>query len=543
MMGTQAIRGSMKRALCLSLFFVACGGRPDAWEREFTPRQAVGLNEAVAVIDESLDRALLLSSPGELELRTDMLPIGKNATTVQASPDGSRLFVLSKGVERRRNSGDELPSLTLIETTGSPRILKRYEFNDSVSGLVLDPELEWAVLYATADDGRVVRNPNEIILIDLVNLDAKPINLTIQSPLGSSPRRFTFTSTLQVPNGDARRLLVVETAREVTLLDLSDASSAGSRQVTQPLPENQAGNISAPAQVVFHDRQTFTDANGNEQVLDPELAVRFDNDSSVLLLPLAAPTPGSDRPFRLEPNIVDVGGLPATIEFVRTDDGIRLLALVQGRAALVDPRTSNVTPVALPRSFTGITRVTEELDGSGTDIALLWSAQATTIALWNLGAATASASRGLSVLEVGTGISQVLDVPGDAFRTYKVLKSVGGDFYVLDLAAKRSSPMSTSGLNFSINLAPDGRRIWAYAADGTDFSSIDLDSLHTIRLSVDRPISGLFDVGRANGEGRTAIVLHQRDHEFGATLFNALEPDSAKTRFYSGLVYQGLTHE
>jgi hypothetical protein len=537
----------MKRSLCLSFLLVACGGRPEAWDRDFVARQAVGLNQAVAVVDASLDRVLLLSSPGALELRTDLLPIGKNATTVRASPDGSRLFVLSKGVERRRNPDDERPSLTLIETNGGPRVIRKYEFEDSVSGLVLDPEREWAVLYATAEDGRVVRNPNEIKLIDLVHPELAPINLTVQSPLGSSPQRFTFTSRLQVPNGEPRRLLVVETEREVTLLDLSDAATSGARQVTQPLPENQSGSISPPVQVVFHDRQTFTDQNGDEQVLDPEIAVRFKDDSSVLLLPLAAPTPGSDRPFRLEPNIVDVGGKAANIEFVRTDDGIRLIALVSGRAALVDPRTSNVTPVELPGAFSNISRVTDEL-GSGetdlvTDIALLWSERGTKIALWNLGAATATASRGLSMLEVGTGISQVLDVPGEAFRAHKVLKSVGGDFFVLDLEAKRSSPMSTNGLNFAINLSPDGKRVWAYEADGTRFSSLDLDTLSAVPLGVDRPISGVFDIGRANSEGRTAIVLHQRSQEFGATLFNALDPDSAETRFYSGLVYQGLTHE
>lgn len=535
----------MRTGLLLSCLLVACGGRPDAWDKEFAPRQAVGLNQAVAVIDSSLDRALLLSSPGFLELRTDVLPIGKNATTVQASPDGSRLFVLSKGVEKRRNPGDERPSLTLIDTNGTPRVVRQYWFSESVSGLVLDPELEWALCYATAEDGGVVRNPNEIFLIDLVNLENHAVNLTIQSPLGGSPQRFTFTSALQVPNGDPRRLLVVETQREVTLLDLSEVANGG-RQVTQPLPENQSGAISKPAQVVFHDRQTFFDTSGNEQVLEPELAVRFDNDSSVLFLPLAAPPPGSDRPFRLEPNIVDVGAQPSNIEFVRTDDGIRLVALVSGRAALVDPRTSNVTPVELPRAFTSITRVTDELetpDGNETDIALLWSDRATTVALWNLGEATATARRGLSTLEVGSGISQVLDVPGEAFRTYKVLRSVTGDFFVLDLAANRSSPMSTNGLNFSIKLSPDGQRIWAYATDGTEFSSIDLGSLSRIKLGVDRPISGLFDIGRANSDGRSAIVLHQRESEFGVTLLDALRPDSTETRFYSGLVYEGLTHE
>lgn len=534
----------MRTGLLLSCLLVACGGRPEAWDREFVPRQAVGLNQAVAVIDSSLDRALLLSSPGLLELRTDVLPIGKNATTVRASPDGSRLFVLSKGVEKRRNQSDELPSLTLIDTNGTPRVVKKHTFGESVSGLVLDPELEWAICYATAEDGGAVRNPNQLYLIDLVNLDTAPIYLTIQSPLGGSPQRFTFTSALQVPNGDPRRFLVVETQREVTLLDLSEAATGG-RQVTQPLPENQTGSISKPAQVVFHDRQTFFDGSGNEQVLQPELAVRFENDSSVLLLPLAAPPEGSDRPYRLEPNIVDVGTQPTNIEFVRTDDGIRLIALVSGRAALVDPRTSNVTPVELPRAFTSITRVTDELedpDGSETDIALLWSDRATTVALWNLGQATATARRGLSTLEIGSGISQVLDVPGEAFRTYKVLKSVGGDFFVLDLAANRSSPL-TNGLNFSINLSPDGQRIWAYAVDGTDFSNIDLNSLSTIKLGVDRPISGVFDIGRANDDGRSALVLHQRNSEFGVTVLNALLPDSAETRFYSGLVYEGLTHE
>jgi len=38
-------------------------------------------------------------------------------------------------------------------------------------------------------------------------------------------------------------------------------------------------------------------------------------------------------------------------------------------------------------------------------------------------------------------------------------------------------------------------------------------------------------------------VLHQGDSDFGATLFDAIAPDTANTSFYSGLAYGGLTHE
>jgi hypothetical protein len=140
----------------------------------------------------------------------------------------------------------------------------------------------------------------------------------------------------------------------------------------------------------------------------------------------------------------------------------------------------------------------------------------------------------------------VLDVPGDAFATSKILEGLSGDFYVLDLAARRSSPMVTNGRTFQLTFAPDGqsRRLWAFAPSGEDFSSLDLGTLNPTELHADSPIWNVFDVAQSGGAtGRSAIVLHQGSHDVGATLFDALEPDTANTRFYSGLAYGGLTHE
>lgn len=531
----------MKKHWLFAFLVVGCGGRPSSWETTFTPSDPVGLDNAVAVLDSSLNRALVLTSPGLLELQEDSVPVGTDVVKAQASPDGKRLLVLSRGVTPRRNPGDERPRLTVIETDPAPRVVRTYEFNDPLSGIVLDPENEWAVLYVTSTDDRPVSNPNEIVLVNLADLEREPIAMTVQSTSGS-PQNFSFTSTLSVPNGDPRRLLVIETQNEVTLVDLSDSiddDERASRQVTIPMPENQQGATGTPSDVVFHD------ANGT---LDSELAVALANDTNVLLLPLAPPTADSDRPFRIEPNLVDVGGEPSAIRFVNTDGGVRLAALVGSNAALVDPATSNVLELPLSKAFTGITLVTSDLADAtqGTDIALLWSNTTPTIGLWDLGEATSAATHGLDTLDVGASIRDVLDVPGDAFTTSKILEGVSGDFYVLDLVARRSSPMRTNGTTFQLTFAPDGQShwLWAFMPTAEDFSSIDLDNLNPNVLYTERPIWGVFDVAQSNGAaGRSAIVLHQGDGDFGATLFDALTPDTANTRFYSGLAYKGLTHE
>ncbi len=102
--------------------------------------------------------------------------------------------------------------------------------------------------------------------------------------------------------------------------------------------------------------------------------------------------------------------------------------------------------------------------------------------------------------------------------------------------------MDTNGRNFSLSPAPDGRRLWAYLPGGVDFASIDLGNLHAASLTTERPITGVFDLARpgSDDEGRTALVLHQVDGDLAATLLNALDPDSANTRFFSGIVYEGI---
>jgi hypothetical protein len=529
------------------LFALGCGGRPAAWDSTFTATNPVGLDDAVVVMDPALNRALVLTSPSPLTLDVTPVPVGQGVTTVQASPDGKRLFVLSRGVSPRRDPKDERPRLTLIDTDPNPRVAHTYEFDDAPTGLVLDPENHWAVLYVTSSESEPVSNPQLIQLIDLDNPDHDPIPITVQSANGS-PQSFAFTSELTVPPGAPRRLLVVKTQNEVTLIDLgkdlSDSQRA-TRQVTIQMPENQQGAKGRPGQVVLHDSVADSDP---ARALDAELAVSLLGDSNVLLVDLAPPADGSALPFRVDINLVDVRGQPSSIQFVHADVGVQLAALVGSRAALVDPKTGNVLEVNLAQSFSGMALVTDALSktAAGTDIALLWGSTSPTIGLWSLGVATTSATHGLRTLDVGASISSVIDVPGDSFPTSKILVGALGDFYVLDLAKQQSSPMATNGHQYQLTFAPDGQstRLWAYAPSGTGFSSLNLSTLVPTGLHAERAIWSVFDIAqRGGGGGRTAVVLHDVGGDFGATVLDGIDPDDASTRFYSGLAYRGLTHE
>jgi hypothetical protein len=274
--------------------------------------------------------------------------------------------------------------------------------------------------------------------------------------------------------------------------------------------------------------------------------VRLKDDTSVMLLPLDPPSGGTTRPFLIHPNLVDVGGLAASVDFVNTGEGVRLAALVGNKAALIDSGNSAVLSVPLPSAFTDMTLVTDSFEGDGTDIALLWSASIPSIGLWRLAQAESSATHGVESLPIGSNVRTVRDVPGDFFPTSKILEGVTGDFYVLDLAERLSSPMETNGKQFALTFAPDGqsRRLWAYAPSGSQFSSVDLSTLNPTGLSAERPIWNVFDIAQSGGAtGRTAVVLHHFDGDLGATVLDALDPDDRTTNFYSGLAYGGLTHE
>ena len=525
--------------LAAGLALCACTGRSPYWDRGIstgaTSATSFGLASAVALVDDADHRVVLLTASSDHTITTQTLPIGHNVASVTASTDGARLFVLSTGDQPRRTQADEFPSLTVIDPSAAAPA-KRYDMTGPLSHLAIDPGGHWAVAYASGNATSFVENPNELVLFDLTaQSGTAPLSFTIQS-FGGTPQQLTFTPPLMLPVGP-RHLLIVQTNIDVTLVDL-DATARPPPEVTVRLTSGSNAQQVTPVAVAV---DAFDPSNAN----DARIALRAANDRNVYTFTLGAPPTGSSDEFSPIINLTDVGGVPSDLAFVRTDAGLRVAALVPStaHAVLVDPDTSITTAVAVPASYSNLSLVTSVVPNStGTDVAMLWNGTSASsgVALWTLGQSVGQPYFSIEVLGISQPIASVTDVLAQGQELpLKVLESAGNaGFFVLDLQSRMASPLPTQG-QASLEVSPDGKRMWAFQRNGTQLAAIDFATLTPVPLTTDLPIAGVFDIAaKGGGSGRSLIAVHQVG-TLGATVFDALKPDTATAHEITALLLEG----
>jgi hypothetical protein len=539
-----------KSVLGLSLFLsaaigaAACGDRPEVYDQDVSANaESYALTNRVAVIDRNASRVAMLTPNADSTLTTSFLPVGHNAIRSAISPDGKRLFVLSAGDVPRKKDKNERASLTVLDDAGGSR---RYALESPHSGFAIDPQGRYVALFAAPNSGQTafVENPNEIVVIDLQSGDlvAAVTPRTLRS-FGGTPQRVSFTNPLNLPGG-ARRLLVVETDQDVHLLDLDNIRATPRRpEITVRLTSGSSAAALKPAAIVVDDG----DPAKND---DARIGIRVSNAPSVFTLTLVPATPGQQpeepgtvpNDFRPEVNLTDVGGIPGDIVFVRTDLGLRLAAVVPTtqRVVLFDPTTSITNEVEVNGAFSRISLITNVVSSpTGTDTALLYgangSAGAQGVAFLSLGKAVGQTYRTVEVVSLASAISDVVDVPPPR-PELKVLEGAARGFFVLNLASRTAAPLITLQQP-SIHVAPDGQRLWAYRQNSSELAEVTLDNLHPVSVSLERPISAVYDVARPGG--RALIALDLRGG-VGATVLDALAPDTTTSHSYYGLLLEGL---
>ncbi len=289
------------------------------------------------------------------------------------------------------------------------------------------------------------------------------------------------------------------------------------------MPSTDTGGTASSAQVVY-DADTAS------------IAVRVTGTTNVFMLQLVAPAEDGDD-YSVVTNLVDVGGQPAAIDFVHNSQGLRLVALVNNSAVLVDPDTATTQSVQMPAAFTGIRRITDELNPAAMpaadgDVALLYGPNITKIAYFNLSGAPGALFRSIESYEIGVSVKNVIDVPGETYFDRKILETPNQQFYVLDLHTRESAPMKTNGA-LMLEVAPDGERVWAYNPGQPGFASVDFAKLHPVSLIAERPVSNVFEIAGPDGQ-RHAVALHLAAGSgagIGATVLDALAPSTANPVF------------
>jgi hypothetical protein len=527
------VRASLVAFAAIGAALSAGCSRDDVWSTTPGPLVAQGLTGAAALVDSTANRVLLIPVRGDLTIDPRSVPIGHGYASSGVTADGGKLLVLSHGDVPRTMTTDQAPSLTVVGGSTSPGLLGAYPLSDPLSGIALDPEAEFAVIYPSAADSAFVENPNELVIVDLGQAPgaANPTELTLRS-FGGLPQSFVFTPTLGLPAGPTR-LLVALTDRDIGIIDL-DHQAEG--DITVGL--SSSGQVLTPVEIAVTDSDPASGA-------DARLAVRIDGDASIVVVDLApvpaGTTPAPAHSFAPTPNEVLAGGVPADIAFVTTDAGLRLAALVpsQQALALIDPATGISTSVTLAAPFERMSIVTGSVDpGGGGDIALLWSGSSPDIAFVALGGAVGKPYAAVQQLALDVPISAVYDVPKPNDRLKILAATDGQTFYVLDLVARTASPILASSGGVSIGVSPDGRRAWFASDVAPDIASLDLDDLHPRNLILALPVAAAFDVERKDG-GRALVAVHDGD-DVGLTVLDGTAPSLETAVDYAGVLLGDL---
>jgi hypothetical protein len=531
------------KILALAVAMMACGDRPEIYDTPVDKSgvQAFALTDRVVVLDKPGHRVALLTPKANQELDRTFVPIGKNAVRAEVSPDHKRLFVLSAGDTVRRKDKNERPSLTVVEGAGAR---PPYALESPHSGFAIDPAGRYVALYAAPQGGQTtfVENPNEIVVVDLEAPPDTAVTPRTLRSFGGRPQRVTFTDRLSLPGGP-RRLLVVETDQDVHLLDLDNVAAKPQRpEITVRLTSGASAAAVKPAGVVFHEG----DPAKND---DTRIGIRAENDPSVYILTLVpSPVgPGAEpgtvlNDFRPELNQTDVGGIPGDIVFVQTDLGLQLAAVVPAtkKAVLVDPSTSDLREVDLAEAYSRVSLITNVVGGaSGADTALLYGPNgARGVAFWSLGKTLDKTYRTVEVVSLASGVEAVRDIP-EPRRELKVLEGPNANgFFVLNLASRTAAPLTTL-THPTLHVSADGQRLWAFQRGSSQLAQVELQNLHPIELPLDRPIDSVFDVEAPNAR-RALIAIDASDGTVGATVLDALTPDTLASRSYYGILLEGL---
>jgi hypothetical protein len=518
-----------------------CDERSELWNRPTARAEAYGLTDAVAVADPDAERVVLLTTDAERGVHTSYVPVQRGVRVVRPAPDGSKLFLTSEGDgEGRPPEGRAAQGAALEVVTRNAGAAVRYPLGEPLTGLALDPRGGWAVLYADAASTAFVRNPNELLLVDLgrgpaTGASPNPLPHTLRS-FGGRPQRFTFTDELQLPGG-ARRLLIVETEQDVAILDLR---SPDAPEITIQLTTGTDTRRLRPAGVIWSDGDAADD--------DARIGIRLDGDPTMLLVRLV---PGDDGDFRPELNITDLRGVPSDAAFVRTDGGaLALAALVPSRSAavLVDPTTGLTTDVTLPAAYKRLSLVTEAAGGGGTpgapvDVALLWNGDGGGAAFWELGRTVGRPYRSVETVGITAGVTAVVDVTG-AHPELKILGTTASTFFLLDLRSRTAAPFVTSQQVVSVTVAAGGDRAWAFVPGSRDLAVVGLVDRHPVEMQIDREISQLFEIAAAapgTPTGTRSLVAWQAQGSGGITVYDArATSDIDDRRNYSAILTGGL---
>jgi hypothetical protein len=517
----------MKAKLTLAiaaLCALGCGGRAEEIEQAVTwLERPLALGDKLVLITREDPRAFLLDV-SELETPAQIAELPHEPIAAWKRNGANEALVLCQGRRASADQDAEPAVLAVVESNGDVR---RYPVGgDPFDSLTQSGDGRYAFLFKKEGADRLLGNPNEVAIVDLDEADADlAVEQRTLRSFGDSPQAVIFSPTMNIV-GQERRLAVVLSQANVTLIDLDHLD----RVETTVQLSSPGGGAVAPAQVLFNPAA-------------PEIYVRGSGSDDVFVFNLAERPPsdeveegGEHNDFRPFIDQLGVGGRPSDMVLYTGADGdARLLVLANGsQAAVVTAGTSQVTSVELSEEasrallFEGASPRDREV----AQRALLYREEGTAVTFLDLEDLEERGSRNLEVLPLDRPIDRLIPMPEEQ----RVL-IIHGDNGVslVDLEGRTISPLTSSAeLTDALFDATRGQ-LWVGPPGQPFVGLLELDTGETPEVLLDEDVDQLvpmFDAGHM-------VVLH-RSTVGHLTVLDAARPTRESARSLRGFVVADL---
>ncbi|HEX2677851.1 MAG TPA: hypothetical protein VHM19_14460 [Polyangiales bacterium] len=506
---------------------VGCGEQDAAARQQTTLLTSpVALRDRLVFVDTTGHRAFLFdAAPKEPEARAQQIDLPYGPTSAErrngTGKDKIEALVLCAGRRSSASEEAEHAALAAVERDGTVR---KYDLGATpFDELVQSDDGRYAVLFRSdKSDDRLLNNANELAIVDL---DAKPSSdaaVTHKTPpsFGHTPSGAVFSPTMRVAGVD-RRLLIVLSAAEVTIIDLDHAADRRETIVQLGGATNQSVN---PVQVLF----------GQDEAT---LYIRGTGSDDIYVFHLEAHENPGGNDFRPFINQLSGGLDPADMALVGSGDARRLLVVAQAsnQALIVDPSSAKSTAITLPiaPSHVQLFEAASPKDAEARTRALIYGDNDDAITFLDLDDIEAKKARNLEVLQLTSTISSTIPLLDEGKM---VLMQGAMGVSVLDLAQRTVAPISSNHELKDALFDPKHERLWVGPSSQPWIDTLDLQdgagATHDVLLDSNvQQLVPLWDIDKV-------VVLH--DSRVGyLTLIDARDPSRDTAKSVRGFLIAG----
>lgn len=504
---------------CALALFAGCGEREGDFDQSLALRDgAVGIGHSLVMISETSEKALVLDL-AKLGNEPKVIALPSNPTLLQKRNGQEEALVFCLGKRGTAYEDAEPSVLNVITPNGA---LRAYGLGSPFDALQQSDDGRYALVYRTSDSDRLLENPNKIAIVDLDadEDDDDAVHRRTLRSFGDAPSKIIFSPTMTIL-GEDRRLAVVFSTRNVTLIDLAHLD----REETTVQLSQEAGSAVSPTQVLFSET-------------DPVLYVRGATADDLYAFDLTARPGGVEddegdqhNDFRPTINQLGVGARPSDMALYDTSDGARLLTLTDGglNMSVVDTSTGQATSIPLGANARSVLvfRAPSPRDDTIAPRALLYDTDSARVTFADLTDIEERKTRNLDVLTLAQPVRSLIPMLPESLA----LAIHDDGVSLIDLASRTVSPISSNARLDDALFDDVGRRFWVGPPDQPWVGMLDLETGTPGEMLLDANIGQLvplFDAG-------LIAVIHPS--EVGhVTVLDLDAPDRQNARSVRGFV-------